>query len=72
MEIYIKANDFGNIWVLDLSKVYPERGYNHQQYHAVCQQTFQEVGETGNYKILYDWKNGPIFNSWGDHEKIIS
>ena len=72
MEIFLVVSKNGNIWVLDLSKVYPERGYNHQQYHAVCQQHVQEVGETGYYKELSDWKNGPIFNSWGDNEKIIS
>ena len=71
MAIYVEAdNKYGNIWVVDLSKVYPGRGYNHQQYHAVCQQQVQEIGETGNYEhIGFD---GPILNSWGENEKIIS
>ena len=70
MAIYIESSiRYGNIWVVDLSKVYPGRGYNHQQYHAVCQQRVQEIRETGNYEL----KRGlPIFNSWGENEKIIS
>ena len=37
MEIFVKADGVGNIWVIDLSKVLPGRGYHHEQYHAVCQ-----------------------------------
>ena len=37
MDIYLYHNDkYGNIWVLDMEKVFPERGYTKKSYHAVC------------------------------------
>ena len=43
MEIHLHENQYtGNILVLNLAKVYPNRGYTDPQYHAVCQ---QRVGE---------------------------
>ena len=71
MEIQLTAKTHGNIWVLDLSKVYPDR-YAHPVYHAVCQQVYKEIENTRIYEILWDnttvTYTGPIFNSWGNHE----
>ena len=73
MEIYLKEEpDFGNIMVLNLAKVFPNRGYKDPSYHAVFQQHFQ-VEYGWFYKgPIWDDEYRPIHNSWGDYEKIIS
>ena len=52
MDIYLSVHKFGNIWVLDLSKVYPGRGYHHEQFHAVSQQIYKENEKTGEYEYI--------------------
>ena len=79
MEISVKeAPTYGNIFVLNLGKVWPERGYNAGDingegacYHAVVQQKVSYNKKTNKYKLLRNNK-GLIRNSWGDHEKVIS
>ena len=70
LEITLCESSDGNIWVLDLGKIWKARGYKQQQYHAVFQQDYLENEETGEYKYL-GYNEGPIRNSWGHHEKVI-
>ena len=54
--------------VLDLSKVWPERGYKEGDYHAVCTHTCQHNASTDQYELLQD---GKLLNSWGDIDNHI-
>ena len=70
MEIFMQDQpDWGNILVLNLAKVFPDRNYKDPSYHAVCQQRCKE-NEEGEYVEIGFC--GPIHNSWGNKDKIIS
>ena len=62
--------DEGNIFVLNLGKIWPERGYKDGDYHAVIQQYVQQMLDGRHYMNAAEPNN--IRNCWGDHDNIIS
>ena len=56
MEIFVEENPYGNVLVLNLGKVWPERGYDKgddngvgADYHAVTQQMCKYNEDTQKY-----------------------
>ena len=45
-----ESPDFGNIFVVDLSKIWKDRDYKEKSYHALFQKQFTEDKTTGEYK----------------------
>ena len=72
MEIEVKKGcGSGNILILNLGKVWPERGYKDDAYHAVfVDETY--VNEKGEYMYHKNYSNSKVRNSWGDNEKVIA
>ena len=71
IKVYEAPNN-GNIFVVDLSKIWKDRDYKEKSYHALYQRQVTEDKTTGEYDMLDDWKTAPLCNSWGNNDKEIS